>query len=112
MDQLRTESPGPNLAKIVDRSGYRCSRIAREIISVIPNELISRFEEFPDRLQFRIAQNHDGWQVQRVILARESLEKLDGDPSRDVKIEYLKRELANAARTRRVWTYPRTLALR
>ncbi|MDX1584358.1 MAG: hypothetical protein R3338_12240 [Thermoanaerobaculia bacterium] len=95
----------------MDRPDRGAALVAREIVSVFPPESISRCEEFPDRIQFRVT-DREGLEVRRIILGRESLRKLDRDPQRDVKIEYLRRDLENASRTRRTWAYPRALALR
>lgn len=111
MDELRAGLPAQRLKRVVDRPSYTTHRLAQEIISVFPEELILRTEEFPDRIQFRIGKC-DGLELQRVIFGRQSLERLDRDPNRDVKIDYLRRELANAARTRRTWSYPRAMSLR
>ena len=97
MDELRAELPAQQLRRVVDRSGVAAYRLAQEIISVFPTEMITRLEEFPDRIQFRVARS-DGFEIQKVILGRQSLERLDRDP--------------NAARTRRTWSYPRTMSLR
>lgn len=106
MDELRAELPGRTRAV-----AQSANRVAQEIVSVLEPELVTRTEEFPDRIQFRIAKRETS-ELRRVILARESLERLDHDPHRDVKIEYLRRELASVAGTRRTWAYPRTLWVR
>lgn len=111
LDELRTSTAGAQRDTVFDDSGAGSYRLAQEIASAVPAGLISRFEEHPDRLQLRIAPS-DGWKLRRIILSRESLERLARDPQRDVKVEYLKRELTLAATTRRIWSYPRTLALR
>lgn len=107
LDELRTTRP----EAIYETTGNSAYRLAQEITSVIQSGRISRFEEYPDRIQFRIA-SEDGWRLRRIVLGRESLERLAIDPEREIKVEYLKRELTLAAPTRRVWSYPRTLALR
>lgn len=86
-------------------------RLAQEILSAVPAGTISRLEEYPDRIQVRLVPG-DERRLQRIILGRDSLEKLERDPQRDVKVDYLKRELAQAVSSRRVWAYPRALALR
>lgn len=107
LDELRGTRPGA----IFENAENTAWRLAHEITKIVPSGRIIRFEDYPDRFQFRIVSD-DGWRLRRIVLGRESLEKLAADPHRDVKIEYLKRDLTLAASTRRTWSYPRTLALR
>lgn len=111
LDELRTSRPVMQPEGMLGEAGRSSYRLAQEIVSIVPPALITRLEEYPDRIQFRIASS-DGWRLRRIVLGRESLEKLERDPQREVKLEYLQRDLANAGSTRRIWSYPRTMALR
>jgi hypothetical protein len=111
LDELRTSTPIAQHGGVFDDGAHSSYRLAQEIASAVPAGAISRVEEYPDRIQFRMVPG-DGWRIQRIVIGRESLEKLERDPQREVKVEYLKRELSRVASTRRIWAYPRTLALR
>lgn len=113
LDEMRDSTPLRQPVGASDEAGYTSFsyRLAQEILSAVPAGAVSRLEDYPDRIQVRIVPG-DGGRLQRVILGRESLEKLAADPQRDVKVEYLKRELAQAVSSRRIWAYPRTLAQR
>lgn len=113
LDEMRDSTLLRQPIRASDDAGYTSFsyRLVHEILSAVPAGAVSRLEDYPDRIQVRIVPLA-GDRLQRVILGRESLEKLDGDPQRDVKVEYLKRELALAVSSRRIWAYPRTLAQR
>ncbi len=111
LDELRTSIPDRQPTGAFDDRAHMSFRLAQEIVSEMPAGSINRIEEYPDRIQFRTGSGHP-YRIERIVIGRESLEKLQTDPQRDVKIEYLKRELGRSVSTRRTWAYPRTLALR
>lgn len=52
-----------------------------------------------------------GRKLSSVIFSKRALRKLFSDPNREVKVEYLRRDIARQARARREYRYPRQLAL-
>ncbi|HEY0591791.1 MAG TPA: hypothetical protein VGF40_08490, partial [Thermoanaerobaculia bacterium] len=47
-----------------------------------------------------------GWKLSAIVFSREGLRRLQTDPDRDVKIEYLQRDIVRAARSRSEYRYP------
>lgn len=52
-----------------------------------------------------------GWKLSSFIFSKRALRKLFSDPNREVKLEYLRRDIARQARARREYRYPRQFAL-
>ena len=86
-------------------SKYDETRIAEEIVSVIPTSVARQFSSQRDTIRYAV--RADGLKLRTIILNRESLRRLIDDPLRDVKIEYLKRDLSHSASERREFAYPR-----
>ncbi|HSP34454.1 MAG TPA: hypothetical protein VLU46_09070 [Thermoanaerobaculia bacterium] len=82
------------------------TRIAHEIVSVLPEGSTARVLS-DDGEAVRFIVNADGLKLRSVVLDRESLRRLHCDPARDVKIEYLQRDLATSAGRRAEFRYPR-----
>lgn len=51
-----------------------------------------------------------GWKLTQLIFSLESLRKLAGDRHREIKMEYLEREIEQIAQQRRTYAYPRKMA--
>lgn len=81
------------------------SRIAEEIVSVFPAGVAREFSS--ERGAIRYAVRGEGLKLRKIVLCRASLRKLMADPARDVKIEYLQRDLLRAAAQRSEYRYPR-----
>lgn len=86
-------------------SKYDETRIAEEIVSVLPTSVARQFSSQRDTIRYAV--RADGLKLRTIILNRESLRRLIDDPLRDVKIEYLKRDLSQSASERREFAYPR-----
>jgi hypothetical protein len=84
---------------------YDESRIADEIVSVLPAGVARACSS--DRNTLRYAVRAAGMKLQSIVLNRRSLRNLIDDPARDVKIEYLQRELVQSAALRTEFAYPR-----
>jgi hypothetical protein len=80
-------------------------RIAEEIVSVLPGVVARACSA--DREAIRYSVRADGLNLRSVVLNRASLRRLIEDPAREVKIEYLRRDLASSARRRAEFQYPR-----
>lgn len=85
-------------------------RLAREIVAVIPEEFLVLEGDDAEEIRFRVRGSKGSWKVRTIVFGRESLERLDRDPLRSVKVEYLQRELLRVAPRRQLWGYPRALS--
>lgn len=79
--------------------------IAEAIVSVLPAGVARELS--PERDTLRYSVRGDGMKLRTIRLRRSSLRALASDPARDVKIDYLRRELAHAATQRAEYRYPR-----
>ena len=84
---------------------YDESRIAEEIVSVLPAGVARACS--PERTSIRYAVRGEGMKLRTIVLNRDSLRRLVDDPHRDVKIEYLRRDLLRSADHRSEFSYPR-----
>lgn len=81
--------------------------VAEELIGGLAAESVeTRVER--DRILVRLRKQ--GWKLTQLVFSIASLRNLATDRHREVKIEYLEREIAEAARERRTYAYPRNLA--
>jgi hypothetical protein len=88
------------------------TRLAEEILAVIPEEFLALEADGPEVLRYRVRGSQGSWRIRYIVFGRESLDRLDRDPLRAVKVEYLQRELLRLAPRRRLWGYPRTFSER
>lgn len=84
---------------------YDESRIAEAIVSVLPAGVARACSAERDTLRYAV--RGEGIKLKTIILSRRSLRKLIDDPARDVKIEYLQRDLLQNAPHRAEFCYPR-----
>jgi hypothetical protein len=82
------------------------TRIAQEIISVLPAESVARLAS-DDHDTICYAVQSSTMKLRSIILSRSSLRRLEGDPQRAIKIEYLQRDLLRGALRRAEFRYPR-----
>ena len=81
------------------------TRVAEQIVSVLPSGVARALSA--ERETIRYAVRGEGMKLRTIVLSRASLRRLIEDPLRDVKIEYLQRDLLTAAAERREFQYPR-----
>ncbi len=81
------------------------TRIAERIVSVLPAGVARALSW--DRETIRYSVRAAGLRLKTIALSRESLRRLIDDPVREVKIEYLQRDLMRSAATRPEFQYPR-----
>jgi hypothetical protein len=81
------------------------TRVAEQIVGVLPSGVARALSA--ERQTIRYAVRGDGMKLRTIVLNRESLRRLIDDPLRDVKIEYLQRDLLAAAAQRSEFQYPR-----
>lgn len=81
--------------------------LAAELVEgLAPDTVETRVER--DRILVRVRKQ--GWKLTQLIFSAESLRRLAHDRNRDVKIEYLEREITELAQQRKTYAYPRRLA--
>ena len=88
---------------------YDETRIADLIVSVLPAGIARACS--PDRNSVRFSVRAVGMRLQTIIFKRSSLRRLAADPQRDIKIEYLQRDLLASAERRAEFRYPRLSAV-
>jgi len=85
-------------------TGNEEARLAHQIVGVLPaGSVIRVLCDDPDMIRFAV--QHSASKLRSVALSRSSLRRLLTDAARDVKIEYLQRDLASSARAE--FRYPR-----
>ena len=82
------------------------TRLAEEIMGALPAGSVARVCS-DDRGSVRFAVSSSGLKLRTVVFDRESLRRLQTDPARAVKIEYLQRDLVRSAIRRAEFRYPR-----
>ncbi len=84
-------------------------QLAREVVAPIANgagaDCIAE-DDGTIRVELR---GGTGWKLSSIVFSREGLRRLQTDPDRKVKIEYLQRDIARAARSRSEYRYPHRL---
>ena len=81
------------------------NRIAEEIMSVLPAGVARACS--PEKHNIRYTVGGDELKLRTIVFSRASLRRLLDDPARDVKVEYLKRDLLASAGRLREFRYPR-----
>ena len=80
------------------------TRIAELIVSVLPAGIARACS--PDRNSVRYSVRAVGMKLRTIVFKRSSLRRLAADPQRDIKIEYLQRDLLASAERRAEFRYP------
>lgn len=88
-------------------SNHDENAIAEAIVSVLPAGVVREFSSRRDTIRYAV--RGEGMKLKTIVLNRESLRKLAGDPAGAIKIEYLQRDLLAAATQRHEFRYPRPL---
>ncbi len=99
---MRTQRPEGNM-----NSKYDETRMAEEIVSILPAGVAREFSAERDAIRYAV--RADGMRLRTIVLNRASLRRLIDDPARDVKVEYLQRDLMESAARRSEFRYPRPL---
>jgi hypothetical protein len=84
---------------------YDETRIAEEIVGVLGAGVARACSAERDSVRYAV--RAEGMKLQSIVLSRRSLRRLLNDPAREVKIEYLKRDLLQSVDARREFRYPR-----
>lgn len=98
---MRTErAEGTHMIQYNDEAA-----LADAIVSVLPTRVAREFSSERDSIRYAV--RAEAMKLRTIVLSRRSLRRLMDDPSRDVKIEYLQRDLVAAAQFRSEYRYPR-----
>ena len=81
------------------------TRLANEIVSVLDPAALRACSD--DRDAIRYAVRSAALKLRTIVLRRAALRRLLGDSARDVKVEYLQRDLLRSATQRADYFYPR-----
>jgi hypothetical protein len=81
------------------------TRIAEQIVSVLGDGVARACSAARDSIRYAV--RGEGLKLRTIVLRRASLRRLLDDPARDVKIEYLQRDLLTSAGRRAEFRYPR-----
>jgi hypothetical protein len=95
-----TRAEGSHMVQYFDET-----RLAEEIVSILPTSVAREFSSERDTIRYAV--RGEGMRLRTIVLNRGSLRRLMNDPSRDVKIEYLQRDILEAAPVRNEYRYPR-----
>ena len=78
--------------------------IAREVLSALPTGAARLVCDDDESLRYSV--NAPGLKLKSVVFRKESLRALQSDPAREVKLEYLARDIVRSARRRADYSYP------
>lgn len=80
--------------------------IARAVLGGLPSGAARLVCDDGESLRYSV--NAPGLKLSSVVFRKDSLRALQSDPVREVKVEYLARDLSRSARRRADYSYPRT----
>jgi len=80
-------------------------RIAEQIVSVLPAGVARELSTEKETIRYAVRDAQ--MKLRTIVMSRISLRRLIDDPARDVKIEYLQRDLTETAASRCEFRYPR-----
>jgi hypothetical protein len=80
--------------------------LAQAVLSGLPVGAARLVCDDGESLQYTV--NAPALKLTSVVFRKESLRALQNDPAREVKLEYLARDIARSARRRADYIYPRT----
>jgi hypothetical protein len=84
---------------------YDETRIAEQIVSVLPAGVARELSTEKENVRYAVRDTR--MKLRTIVMSRISLRRLIDDPARDVKIEYLQRDLMETAAQRTEFRYPR-----
>ena len=80
-------------------------QLVQRIVAALSPARIGIERETAGAIDLSVAR--DGWMLARITLGRSALARLQSDPAREVKLEYLIRDILRTAPKRARWAYPR-----
>lgn len=89
---------------------YDETRMAEEIINILPSGVARECSSERDAIRYAV--RAEGMRLRTIVLSRPSLRRLIEDPAREVKVEYLQRDLIRSAEHRSEFRYPRPVVHR
>ncbi len=81
-------------------------RVAEQLLRLLPGVTAEMFE---DDQTIRIRLRKPGWKLASIVLWKSALAKLQKDPMRSVKIEYLGRDIRRVGASAVRYQFPRRL---
>ncbi len=84
---------------------YDENAIAEQIVSALPAGIARQFSAERDTIRYAV--RGEGLKLRTIVLSRESLRRLAEDPLREIKVEYLQRDLTRSAAQSSEFRYPR-----
>jgi hypothetical protein len=97
-----TEDPAMQAAMRISSE----QEIAQAVLSALPAGAARLVRDDGESLRYSV--NAPDLKLNSVVFRKESLRALQSDPAREVKLEYLARDIARSARRRTDYSYPRT----
>lgn len=80
--------------------------LAEELVDGLGPESVETRE---DRDQILVRLRKRGWKLTQIIFSKASLRRLAADNQREIKLEYLERDIARLAPCRARYAYPRKI---
>lgn len=81
-----------------------------ELLRGFPSDAALIATEDDETIAYSLMNAPRDWKLRRIVFVKDSLRKLAHDADRDVKIDYIRRDLFRAATRRRQYVYPRPFA--
>jgi hypothetical protein len=82
-------------------------RVAREVVQfLVGRDFAERARGDREVISFEL-ESRPGWKLRSVVFSRDALRRLAGDPLREIKLDYLRRDLLRSAPVRVEYRYPR-----
>ncbi len=82
-------------------------RMMEEILSILRERNLQLVHADDGIISFRL--HEEGWKLKSLTFSVPCLKTLARDPQREIKIEYLQRDILRAAARRTTYTYPHSL---
>jgi hypothetical protein len=98
-----------SFAEKVCESGVECEMAEELMRSLGPGLTAETLLEESRSIRIRL-QPRPGWKLSAVVFSRDGLRRLAADPKRNVKVEYLARDINRVGRFRREYHYPRMIS--
>lgn len=83
-------------------------KVAEKVLEPLEQEQSWSEDEKTFRIRLKKA---PGWKLVSIVFSKRALRKLLSDPHRDIKLEYLRRDITRQARWRREYRYPHQLVV-
>lgn len=96
----------PKMIQVTSRE----HEIAEQIVKPLDRDNAIDFTSDDERMIYYRLRKRFGWRMTSIVLSKDALRNLEDDPQREVKIEYLQRDLERSVGERKEFRYPRLQA--